>query len=352
MGAQTKQVTTADIARYTGLSKMTVSRVLNNHPYVSVRTRERVLEAVSKLGFRPNTLARRFFTGKTRLIGLIIPLKYMLSSYYFKEVFEGVRECLEQHDYDILLHDSTTQSVAPHDKCLDLVKGRLAEGLLISAPMDYDVYPSLLAKEDVPLVVIGETASGPGVNRVGIPNRQGAEQAVRQLIHAGHRRIAMLTFGQNHLEGRERWMGYLDALKQTGIPADPALVVEARYNRLAAQEETRRLLAAHPDLTAIMAANSDMALGAVDAIRSLGLRIPGDISLVAFDDCAEMELNDPPITAIRQFPGKVGNAAAHLLLDILEGRSSIHDATCRLIDVEYISRQSIAPPSAQRNKHD
>jgi DNA-binding LacI/PurR family transcriptional regulator len=187
VGAQSKQVTTADIARYTGLSKMTVSRVLNNHPYVSETTRKKIQDAVRELGFRPNTLARRFFTGKTRLIGLIIPLKYMLSSYYFKEVFEGVRECLEQNDYDILLHDSTSQTVTPFDKCLDLVKGRLAEGLLISAPWSMTTTPRSLVKEDVRWW----RSAKPPARRRRQPgrhsnSRRGAAMAVRELIAAGH----------------------------------------------------------------------------------------------------------------------------------------------------------------------
>jgi LacI family transcriptional regulator len=342
-------VTTADIARHTGLSKMTVSRVLNNHPYVSEQTREKVMTAVRELGFRPNSLARRFFTGKTRLVGLVIPLEYMMSSFYFKEVFQGVREILESRDYDILLHDSDSPKTPPFDKCLELVKGKLAEGLLMATPMAYDEYPAKLVKEGVPLVVMGETGFGDQVNRVTIPNRHSSEEAVQRLVKAGHRRIAVLTFGAGHVESSLRYQGYEDALQKANIEVDPKFVGIGRYNRGVAYEETRRLLTMYRDITAVYAVNADMALGAADAIRSLGLSIPEDISLLSFDDCSDMEMNNPPITAVRQYPIQVGRFAALRLLDMLE-KDEASRIECRVIETEFVSRASIAPPSPARRE--
>ncbi|HBA82962.1 MAG TPA: hypothetical protein DCZ95_02595 [Verrucomicrobia bacterium] len=340
-------VTTADIARHTGLSKMTVSRVLNNHPYVSDQTREKVMAAVRELGFRPNSLARRFFTGKTRLIGLIIPLEYMMSSFYFKEVFQGVREVLEEKDYDILLHDSNSPKTSPFNKCLELVKGKLAEGLLMATPMAYDEFPAQLVREGVPLVVMGETGFGDQVNRVSVPNRRSSENAVQRLVKAGHRRIAVLTFGAGHVESSLRYQGYVDALQKAKIEVDPLLAGVGRYNRGVAYEETRRLLATYPDITAMYALNADMALGAADAIRSIGLSIPEDISLLSFDDCAELEMNNPPIAAVRQFPIQVGRFSAQRLLNMLDTDTATTIA-CRLVDTEFIDRPSIAAPSPAR----
>lgn len=344
-GAGTKAqaaVTTKDIAERTGLSKMTVSRVLNKHPYVSEETRQKVMEAVHELGFRPNTLAKRFFTGRTQLIGVVIPLEYMFSSFYFAELFQGVLERAEESGYDILLHNSTSRKRSPMDKCLDLVKGKLAEGLLIAAPMSYDDYPYRLSQESVPLVVMGETVNAEKVNRVTIPNRKSSEDTVGRLIKRGHRKIATLTFDKNHVESEERLAGYKDALSAAGLEFDPALVIKAHYNRREAAREVQRLVSERPDVTALFAGNADMALGAANGLRSVGRNIPDDVSLVGFDDCAEMEQYDPPLSTVRQFPTKLGHAACDMLLTILSGGAKSEKGQCKVIDTEFMDRDSIA----------
>ena len=343
-------VTTADIAKRTGLSKMTVSRVLNNHPYVKEDTRKRVMEAMREMGFRPNMMARRFFTGKTQLVGLVIPLEFMFSSFYFKELCQGIMEYLESREYDVLLHNSRSARITAENKCIELVKGKLVDGLLVAAPMVDDAYPSKLTKEDVPLVVLGEAVNPNEVNRVGIPNRQSVCRAVDKLITLGHRRIAILTYGQDHVESNERLEGYKEALRQKSIPVDGALIVEAKFSRSIAIEETRRLIEAQGDVTAIVAANVDMALGAADALRSMGKTIPRDISLIAFDDNIELEAHNPSISAIKQFPYTVGYAAAEMLLSILKAGELPVKPLCKLIDTEYIERQSVSvPPSSRRS---
>jgi LacI family transcriptional regulator len=341
-------VTTKDIAERTALSKMTVSRVLNNHPYVSEETRRKVMEAVREMGFRPNTLAKRFFTGRTQLIGVVIPLEYMFSSFYFAELFRGVLERAQESGYDILLHNSTSPKRAPMDKCMDLVKGKLVEGLLVAAPMSYDDYPYRLSQEAVPLVVMGETVNPEKVCRVTIPNRKSSEEAVARLIKKGHRKIAILAFDKDHVESEQRVAGYKDALRAAGLDFDPTLLVNAHYNRREAVREVQRLISERPDVTALFAANADMALGAADGLRSVGRNIPDAVSLVGFDDCAEMEQYDPPLSTVRQFPTKLGHAACDMLLGILAGDGKWKKGQCRSIETEYMDRDSISAPTTGR----
>lgn len=342
-------VTTKDIAEATGLSKMTVSRVLNNHPYVSSDTRRRVEQAIRKLGFRPNSLAKRFFTGKTRLIGLVIPIEYMFSSFYFKELFQGVLECAEEAGYDILLHNSTSKKKPPLEKCMDLVKGKLAEGLLLAAPMAYDTYPLTLAQDGVPLVVMGESGAGDKVNRVVIPNRASSADAVGRLIAAGHRRIVALTFDETHMESQERLAGYREALLKARIPVDETLIVPAQYDRTIAYREVQRIMRSSPDVTAIYALNADMALGAVDALRDLEIAVPGRVSIVSFDDIPEVESHEPPITAVRQDPFKLGHAACDLLIKLVSGAGDGRPQTV-VVETNYIERASTGPAKGPRGQ--
>lgn len=336
-----RTVTMADIAKVTGLSKMTISRVLNHHPYVSSETRKKVETAMRKLGFQPNMLAKRFFTGKTQLIVVVAPIAYMFRSWYFKDLFQGVFERAEQAGYDILFHNSASQRRPAKEKCVELVKGRLAEGLLLVAPMIHDSYPAELTRMSVPLVVLGETACGSAVNRVLPPNREMAERMTRYLLDRGHRRIALLAFDDTHVESKERETGYRQAMTRVGF-LDAELIVAARYDRIMAMHETRRLLKNNPDITAVFALNADMAIGAADAISSLGLRIPDDISLVVFDDGPEIEQWTPPLTAIRQKPFDIGYKGCDLLLNLVAQPfpRRLKPQTI-VVEAELIERQSV-----------
>lgn len=342
-----RTITTADVARRAGLSKMTVSRVLNEHPYVSEQTRKRVLDAVHELGFTPNALAKRFFTGRTQLVALIIPLEYMLSSFYFKGMFQGVLDYLGEHDYDMMLHDSNPRKVPTIEKARELVRGKLAEGLLIAAPMSSDDYPCQLTQEGIPVVVMGETVGSSKVFRVGVPNRRSSADAVRRLTELGHRRIGMLAFGQDHIESQERFKGYEDALRAAGLALDRALVGEGKYRRREGFDAACRLLQEHPDITALFAANAEMAVGALEGLRSLNLQVPRDVSLVAFDDCADLQICDPPVSTVRQLPYQVGFSAARMLLETVLPRKATQPEQL-LVETEFIERSSMASPGPGR----
>lgn len=337
-----KPVTMADIARATGLSKMTVSRVLNNSPLVHPATRKKVEAAMRRLGFRPNILAQRFFTGRTRLLGVVAPLEYIFRSRYFQELFGGIFRRTEENGYDVLFHNAAMQMRSVEDKCLEMVKGRLVEGLLIIAPMIYDDYPKRLLSNGVPLVVLGETVCGDAVNRAVTPNREIAARMTRYLVDHGHRKIALLTFGRDHVESIERETGFRSVVKKAGI-LDTKLILAAQYDRMLAFREVYELLSSRKDVTAVFALNADMALGAADAIKALGLRIPHDVSLAVFDDSPEIEGYDPPLTAIRQHPFEIGYKGCGLLLDLLANPKRTRPVTI-VVEAELVERQSVGAP--------
>jgi LacI family transcriptional regulator len=338
-----RRVTMADIAAATGLSKMTISRVLNNHPYVSRETRSKVEAAIRKLHFQPNILARRFFTGKTHLVVVVAPIEYMFRSWYFKDLFQGVFERTEEAGYDVLFQNSASRRKLPAEKCLEMVKGRLVEGALLVAPMTHDYYPRELTEQDVPLVVLGESVCGPSVNRVLPPNKAVSAQMTRYLLKRGHRRIALLTFDPTHAESNEREVGFREAMAEAGLAVDPMLIVPAQYDRATAFHKVQALFTQRRDVTAVFALNADMGFGAADALRALNLRVPEDVSLVVFDDGPELERWDPPLTAIRQHPFEIGYAGCDLLLRLLsESSPQRRKPQTIIIDAQIMERKSVA----------
>ncbi len=334
-------MTMADIARTTGLSKMTVSRVLSNHPYVSPETRKKVEAAVRKLGFQPNILAKRFFTGKTQMLSVVAPVQFVFRSRYFENLLQGVFELTEEAGYDVIFHNSASPRWRPEEKCLQVVKGRLVEGLLIIAPMIYDDYPERLARAGIPVVVLGETVCGARVNRVLPPNRAMAAQMTRYLLERGHTRMALLTFDASHVESNEREAGFREAITKAGLAVENELILAVRYDRTAACEAVSALLKRRRDVTAIFALNMDMAFGACDAVKSHGLSIPRDISVVVFDDAPEIERWDPPLTAVRQDAFKIGYEGCHLLLDILAQSTRRSKPQTVVVPAEIIERASV-----------
>jgi len=339
-----EDVTTKDIAEQTELSKVPVSRVSNNHHYGSEETQKDVLDTGKEVGFRPNTLAKRCFTGKTQRLGMIIPLEHMFN-FYFKELFQGAIKRIEEQDYNLMLQDARSSRGPLLNKCRGLVHGNLAEGLLICAPMNYDHYPLELTQEGVPLVVLGATPVSNRVNHADIPNRQVCFDAVSHLIGLGHRRIAALEFEREHIESRERLNGYRDALTNADIGYEANLVGTAHFDRREeAAEQTARILAENNDVTAVFAMNLDLALGAAEAIKKMNLRIPDDISLLSFDDSIELEKHDPPISAIRQHPMRMGYAGADMLFRLINNDLSANKVHQQIIETETMWRESVAPP--------
>lgn len=328
-------ITLADVAERARVSKMSVSRVLNDQPGVSPTTRKRILDAVEQLGYVPNP-SPRLRGANTKLIALLIP---NISSVYMGEILRGVSSAAERLGYGLMLY---TQGAVDHTErtnfYLARLKTSLVEGVLMIVPLDYEVIVKDLDRRDLPYVIIDHhngTGDEPSITAT---NRKGVHDAMRHLLALGHRRIGFMTGRMDVVCSHDRLQGYRDGLAEVGLPYDPELVLEGDFTQPTGFRLGRALLEMHEPPTAIVASNDMMAFGVMDAAKASGLAIGPDISIVGFDDISMASQVYPALTTVRQPMADMGEAAIEMLTTILEGRTPL--TLRRELPTELIIRSS------------
>ncbi|HEU5099312.1 MAG TPA: LacI family DNA-binding transcriptional regulator [Roseiflexaceae bacterium] len=310
-------VTIIDVAREAGVSYATVSRVINNKGYINPETRERVMRAVTKLGYVVNQQARSLAGGRSQVVGLLVPA---LDSAYIGEIIRGIDEQLARESYDLMLYTAHKRQTRESTYVGTLTQG-LADGLLLVLPRSPSAYIETLRRRSFPYVLIdhqGIDDTGPSV---GATNRRGGYEATRYLIELGHRRIGFIT-GEIDLRcSTDRLHGYRTALAEYGLPDDPALIREGNFQQPSGYAGARDLLALPQPPTAIFASNDVSAFGVMEASRDRGLRIPEDISIVGFDDIPQASHVNPTLTTVRQPLEQMGRLATRMLLEHIRDRA-------------------------------
>ncbi|HLZ62187.1 MAG TPA: LacI family DNA-binding transcriptional regulator [Ktedonosporobacter sp.] len=310
--------TISDIARLAGVSKTTVSRVLNHKPDVDTTTRERILRIVEEEGFIPSITASGLAAGRSRLIGVLIP---SFTWPFMGDVMRGAADVIADTPYELILY-SISETTREKDKS-ELINRILATQLTAGV---LAIFPGLLAKyvarlhtPDFPVVMIDDQELPPNIPWVGADNQGGAYAAVRHLLQLGHRRIAHIQGPTRYLCVRERYQGYAQALREAGLVPDPELVLEGDFHEVGGQQAARKLFALPPDRrpTAIFAGNDLMAYGVLNAADEYGLHIPRDIALVGFDDISSTTRIRPALTTVRQPFAEMGQQGIKLLLSSL-----------------------------------
>ena len=330
-----------DIAKKAGVSRSTVSRVINGEAYVSDKTRQRVLEIVEAEAFTPNMAARTLVTQRTQMIGIVIPdeFKDVFSNeipYYYSALLQGISEAARPHDYAPLLwighHDDVEEGYRR------LLKNRWMDGLIIVSSLKSEtMLVTSLLKNRTPFVLIGRPLKQEGqISYVSIENSTAAEQAVRHLLGAGRTRVGAIVGNVDNADSQDRLTGYKQALKSAGIAVDRDLIVTGQFTRAWGYAAMKRLLSAHVD--GVFAFSDMIALGALDAIREAGLRVPDDISLVGFDDLPAAAQANPPLTTVRQPITQKGARAAALLIERIEKGTG--EPAHILLPTQLVIRQS------------
>lgn len=334
----------SDVAEHAGVSVMTVSRALNGKPDVSEQARRKVMEAVGALGYVANRSARGLKGGRTNVLGMVVQ---DLSSQYFTEIVRGASEAANRQGRDLLLYTASYDPEHEQRHIAALSSG-LSDGLLVVLPSTSQRYVRSLDNIRVPVVIINYRGVATHLPAVRADNYRGARAATEHLIRLGHRRIGFITGKAQSGQSSERQRGYREALLNAGLAPDDALVRPGDWSQPRGFIAARELLDLPQVPSAIFAANDFTAFGAIEAVKDGGLRVPGDVSVIGFDDIPMAAGVHPPLTTVRHPLTDIGATAARLLLDLIEEREPVQ----RQIELpsELIVRQSTA--SAERSTYE
>ena len=333
-----KRLTLEEIGQLAGVSRSTVSRVVNNHPNIRPTVRKRVQQVIHETGYQPNSAARSLASSQSRILGLVMPsiLQSGFTDPYYPLVIQAISHACNQNDYTVSLF--LFQTKEEEEKMSQRIIGSgLIDGLIITADTIDSPFVTRIQQYDIPFVQIGRplhTASA-HISYVDVDNETGAYLAASYLIQQGYRRIGQLATVHN-AAGVDRDAGFRQALADRGIDIDEQLVKIAKFNETSAYQAMRALLEQQPE--AVFAQSDAMALGAIRAIREHGLRVPEDIAIVGFDDLPLAASADPPLTTVRQPIYRTGILAAETLLDII--KTSREPARHIVLPVELVIRAS------------
>ncbi|MGI6181992.1 MAG: LacI family DNA-binding transcriptional regulator [Agathobaculum sp.] len=342
-----KSMTITEIAKEAGVSKSTVSRVLNNKTDVLPDTKERVLRVIRAHQFQPNAYARSMSQRRSRTIGVVVPhdIDYVFQNQYYMEIQRGVLKALTKRGYYALILCCRDMK-----KAFDAVLQKRVDGLLVISPL-YEHTPQIneLLENHVPLVLVGKAPASQKVYQVCVDNYVGASAAMRHLFELGHERIAYINGPHFLPSSEERRRAYLDAMARQGYPVLPGMVQEG-YNSIDSGYQTAsRIMDAFPDVTAIFVASDYMAIGVMDAIHDRGLDIPGDISVVGFDNIQMSEQVTPALTTVCQQIEEKGRVSVNLLLDLIEEVETPEKPVVEL-EAKLLARASTGPVSVKTAK--
>ena len=322
-GAGGGRPTLEAVARRAGVSRATVSRVVNGSTTVAVTIRDAVNRAVAELGYVPNQAARSLVTQRTDSIALIMPEtagRVFSDDLFFPAVIRGVGTALEAADKQLVL--MLTGSAAGHGRVQRYALAGHVDGVMFASMHGADPLPGTLARLGVPVVCCGRPMSPPevAIPYVDVDNLGGVEAAVRHLIGTGRRRIATIAGPQDMVAGIDRLTGYRSTLRTAGLPEH---VATGDFTRDSGMRAMRRLIEEDPGLDAVFAASDMMAHGALEVLRRAGRQVPEDVALIGFDDVEISRYSDPPLTTVRQPIMQMGRTMARLMLGLVSGRAKV-----------------------------
>ncbi|HEU4798978.1 MAG TPA: LacI family DNA-binding transcriptional regulator [bacterium] len=343
-------VTIRDVAARARVSVATVSRVVNGSPHrVSPATRRRVASAVRSMGYHANIIAQGLKQRRTRTVALIVP---DISNPFFPAIARGIEDKAQERGYAVLLCN-TYEDLARERTYLDLLRKRMVDGLIFATVGSNTRHLRALRRERLPVVLVARDVEGVRIDAIFVDNFRGEFEATSHLIGLGHRHVAHIAGPPSLHVASERRRGYLRALEAAGVPQEDAVVVEGDFSADGGRNAVRTLLERNIRFTAVAAANDLMAIGAMEALRHSGRRVPDDVAVVGFDDITFASLVSPALTTVAQPKYKMGQLAMDRLLALMDGSDGRPKQM--VLPPELVVREScgarLAVNAAQRTPH-
>ena len=336
MKSDKNTITIKDVAQLAEVSTATVSKVMNGSSRISTETIERVNQAIEKLNYRPNSIARSLRQNKTRTIGLLNNSKSNKNTFVL-QLMVGVEEEARAHGFSTFLCNSAA-SQAQEKEYLDMLLDKQVDGLIfLNNVVKNRALPDAVLG-NTPFVFLNQYSSQPGYPSVIPDDYQGALTATEHLIKLGHTRVAFVNGRLKHEACAHRLRGYKDALNKAGLEPDSSLIEgQDTWNEEGGYKSAKRLLSLAQPPTAIFCANDSLAIGVLDSFKELGIAVPQDISLIGFDNSLAGQQKRPPLTSIALPFAEMGKLAVDLLVASLKGKEinqSIHYVACPLVKRE------------------
>jgi DNA-binding LacI/PurR family transcriptional regulator len=327
--------TLEEVARLAAVSTATVSRVVNRSPKVRPDTRKAVEKAIKRLGYVPNRAARSLVTRRTDTIALVVsePESRVFSDPFFPSVVQGLSAAIADTELQLTL--LLARGEREHVKVERYLRQGHVDGVILISLHGEDPLPRALTEAGIPTVLNGRPRPGERLPYVDADNRGGARAAASHLLASGRTKVATITGPLDMMVGVDRFDGYVDALRDSGLRVRKGLVEHGDFGRESGARTMKALLRRSPTLDAVFVANDPMAIGALEVLRALGRRVPDDVAVIGFDDVADAASTDPPLTTVRQPLEEMTKAMAELLLR-------------RIDDVEADSEFVVCPTSLIR----
>ncbi len=329
-----KRITMADVAARAGVSKATVSHVINETRFVEEATKDRVREAIGTLGYRPNVAARSLTTQRTRIIGLIVS---DVTNTFFAELMRGIEDVLVANDYSLMVCN-TNEVLEREEYYIDIMLQQGVDGIIAAATsQDWDALNEA-AKLNIPIVMLDRTFENAGSPYVGVNNRHGAYLGARHLVERGYREIGILAGFQRLSTMRERLAGFEQALAEANLPLREDWCIDSPLRINDGKEAMQRLMSRAERPRAVFSSNNLLSLGALMGLREMTLSCPSDVAIVGFDDHPWAQVSDPPLTVVRQPTNAIGQTAARKLLKALNDVEA--EIPSALFNCQLVRRQS------------
>ncbi|WP_368658832.1 LacI family DNA-binding transcriptional regulator [Metabacillus halosaccharovorans] len=306
----------SDVAKLANVSPATVSRVLSNPDLVSKETREKVMEVINKVNYKPHIVARQFRTKETKIILVVVP---DITSAFFSKVLRGIEHVAVQNGYQVILGD-TENDTEREQEYINLLLQKQADGMvLLTARQDKTQLEEIA--EHFPMVLACEYMDGLNVPTVSIDNISSARKATEHLIQQGHTKIAHITGPINVILSRDRLRGFQQAMMSQDLEIDSVYIQEGDFTFESGYHQMLKLLALENPPSAVFVFNDEMAMGAIKAVKDSHLSVPEDVAVVGFDNIKMSSVIEPNLTTINQPKYEIGKKAMELLLKLINGES-------------------------------